>query len=544
MVRFAPITSCILSLIQTHLDELIPSKRSHIRNALVLLSFLAVILVGTRLIWVNTPFGVNTSHDSLFYFTTAENISSGRGLYWTGSGGELKPFTVFAPLYPLILASLSWISPSFDFSARAIAAVFFGLNIALVGLIIYAFTKRWLAGIIGSLLFMVSPVILKNHLGAMSEPLFFFTTFTSLAALALYINRPRRLTFVVIIICSALAFVSRYIGSAVLLTVFLSLLIFQRRPFLKKVREVFVFGTLASGPMVLYMIRNFLLTGATSNRTFRIHLIDMDRIRQFLDVIFSWITPNIQSHWLEIFTLAALSAFLLIYSWRQIRVHSEEKYGAPYLILILQLFAVSYVLLLVISLSFFDAHTRFDDRILSPIYIAILLAGLVAVGGMLKKVWHLILPVTLLILGLTGPLPYMVRQSNEMLLVMRNSGAGFSSLGWRNSQLVQWINSLDEDPIIITNQAMVVRYLTKIPAYQVPERFDPVKAEIRPDYMQQMQSIRAHLMEPNSFMALFERHDLSVPADDDITKGLELIFTATDGWVYVSKERGDSLPSP
>ena len=347
-----------------------------------------------------------------------------------------------------------------------------------------------------------------------------------------------------IILCSALAFASRYIGSAVLLTVFLSLLILQRQPFAKKVRDAFVYGALASGPMVLYMIRNYLLTGSTSNRTFRIHLVDAERVRQLLDVIFSWITPNIQSHWLEVQILAALFIFLLFYARRQIRVHHKEKSGAPYFILVLLIFAVSYLLLVVISLSFFDAHTRLDDRILSPIYITILLAGMVAVGGMLNKVWHLILPITLLIFGLICPLPYMVRQSNEILLVMRNSGAGFSSPAWRNSQLIQWLNGQEDDPIIVTNQAMVVHYLTKIPAYQLPERFDPVKAEVRPEYEQQMRVLRTLLKEPHSFMVLFERRDLSIPADADLIKGLELLFKASDGWVYVSAEKGDSIPSP
>jgi len=71
-----------------------------------------------------------------------------------------------------------------------------------------------------------------------------------------------------------------------------------------------------------------------------------------------------------------------------------------------------------------------------------------------------------------------------------------------------------------------------------------VKAEVRPDYMQQMQSIHTLLMEPHSFMVLFEQRDLSIPADVDLIEGLELIFTATDGWVYASREMGDSLPSP
>jgi hypothetical protein len=544
MVKLAPMISNILSLIQTPLDEPIPSERSHIRKALVVFSFLAVMLVATCIIWVNTPFGVNTSHDSLFYLSAAENIAAGRGIFWTGSGGELKPLTHFPPFYPLVLAIFSKFSPPLDMPTRVIAASFFGLNAAIIGLAIYSATRRWVIGILGSLVFIMSPVMLKTHLAAMSEPLFFFMTFTGLVSIALYINKPSSFTLVLASVCSALAVLSRYAGTAVPLTGFICLLILKRKPLASKIRPALAFISLSIGPVLLWMGRNFLLTGSASNRTFVFHPIDTDNIRQILGVIFSWITPDIHSHWLEAVGLTALFVFVFAYAWQQIWFRCDIDCWAPYLIIVLQLFAISYVFLLLVSLSFFDASTRMDDRILAPLFLTGLLALMVAVGHMLKKAWHLILPVTLLIIGLIGPLPYMVRQSNEMLLVMRNSGAGFSSPAWRNSQLIQWINSQEDDPIIVTNQAMAVRYLTKIPAYQVPERFDPVKAEVRPDYILQMQSIRMLLNEPHSFMVLFERRDLSMPADADLVEDLELIFTATDGWVYTSKGRGDSLPSP
>jgi len=451
MVKLAPMISNILSLIQAPLDETIPPERSHIHKALVLTSFLAVMLVATCLIWVNTPFGVNTSHDSLFYLSAAENITAGRGIFWTGSGGELKPLTHFPPFYPLVLAIFSKLSPPLDMSTRVIAASFFGLNAVIIGLVIYATTRRWVIGVLGSLVFILSPVMLKTHLAAMSEPLFFLMILTSLVSIALYINNPSSFPLVLASVFSALAVLSRYAGTAVPLTGFICLLILKRKPLASKIRPALAFISLSIGPMLLWMGRNYLLTGSASNRTFVFHPIDTDNIRQILGVIFSWITPDIHSHWLEAVGLTALFVFVFAYAWRQIWFRCDLDCWAPYLIVVLQLFAVSYVFLLLISLSFFDASTRMDDRILAPLFLTGLLALMVAVGHMQKKVWHLILPISLLLAGLIGPLPYMLRQSNQTLLAIRNYGAGFSSLEWRDSQLVQWINSLEEDPIIITN---------------------------------------------------------------------------------------------
>ena len=196
-----------------------------------------------------------------------------------------------------------------------------------------------------------------------------------------------------------------------------------------------------------------------------------------------------------------------------------------------------------VSLSFFDASTRISNRILSPLFLAFVLIVLLTMSYSVKKVGQFFIPAVLIAILFISPLPYMLQQTNQMLTTIKQSGSGFTSQAWMTSPLIQWIRDLDNKATIITNQAMAVQLLTDIPAYQTPEHFDPVKADVRLDFTQQMQSIRTLLMEPYSFMVLFERRDPSTPADADLIEGLELIFTATDGWVYISKEIGDSLPS-
>ena len=544
MARLAPRRSRILSRIQTILDELSSSKRSHVRNILVIFSFLAVMLVATYIIWVNTPFGVNTGHDSLFYFSAAKNFASGRGLFWTGSGGELKPLTHFPPFYPLILVGVSQIGFPISLSARLIAAFLFGLNIALFGLILYTFTQRIFISVLGAFFLTVSPIMVETHLKAMSEPAFFITAFTSFVALALYINQPRRSFFMLAVLLSALAYLSRYSGAAVLLAGFLSLLTLGKRSLKVKARDAFVFIALASLPMLLWMVRNMLLTGSTTNRGLSIHLINSDTLRQFLDTIFYWFSPKLHSHWLEVALLTLVFVISAAFAWRQIRRHCKTDCRAPYLAIILLVFSVVYVVFLMVSLSFFDASTRISNRILSPLFLAFVLIVLLTMSYSVDKVGQFIIPAVFLVILIIGPLPYMLQQTNQMLTNIQRSGSGFTSQAWMTSPLIQWIRDSDSELVIITNQAMAVNFLTDIPAHQIPERFDPVKEEVRPDYMQQMQSIRMLLTEPQSFMVLFERRDLSMPTDADLVEGLELIFTATDGWVYASREMGDSLPSP
>jgi hypothetical protein len=46
------------------------------------------------------------------------------------------------------------------------------------------------------------------------------------------------------------------------------------------------------------------------------------------------------------------------------------------------------------------------------------------------------------------------------------------------------------------------------------------------------------LDEAHSFMVIFERRDISMPSDADLVEGLQLIFTATDGWIYALPGEG------
>jgi len=485
---------------------------------------------------------VSIGHDSLFYFSAAKNFSSGQGFFWTGSGGELKPLTHFPPFYPLILAGVSQIGFPISLSARLIAAFLFGLNIALIGLVLYTFTQRMFISVLGASFVLVSPIVVDAHLKAMSEPVFFFVSFASLAMLALYISQPRRSFFMLIVLFSALAYLSRYSGAAVLLTGFLSLLTLGKRSLKVKARDAFVFIGLASLPMVLWMIRNVLLTGSTTNRGLHLHLINSDTLRQFLDTIFYWFSPKLHSHWLEVALLSLLFVIFAAFAWRETRRHCEADCRAPYLAIILLIFSVVYVVFLMVSLSLFDASTRISNRILSPLFLAFVFIVMLTMSYSARRMWKFIFPSVFLIILIIGPLPYMLQQTDQMLTTIQRSGSGFTSQTWMTSPLIQWIRDLDNEATIIANQAMAVNFLTDIPAYQIPERFDPVKAEVRPEYEQQLQALHTLLKEPHSFMVLFERRDLSIPADADLIEGLELLFKTSDGWVYISAEKDDSLP--
>lgn len=72
-------------------------------------------------------------------------------------------------------------------------------------------------------------------------------------------------------------------------------------------------------------------------------------------------------------------------------------------------------------------------------------------------------------------------ESLDLARSMRVEGSGFCSREWHESDLIGWILDRGDKVSIITNQAMAVRYLTDHPAIQVPEQWDPVKAQVGPE---------------------------------------------------------------
>lgn len=112
------------------------------------------------------------------------------------------------------------------------------------------------------------------------------------------------------------------------------------------------------------------------------------------------------------------------------------------------------------------------------------------------------------------------------------------------SPLIQWLRDLDNESTIVTNQAMAVYFLTEIPAYQIPERFDPVKSEERLGYDLEIESLGILLQEPNSYLVLFESSDSTSPSSIDLFENLQLVLATEDGRVYLTPEVVETQSSP
>jgi len=204
---------------------------------------------------------------------------------------------------------------------------------------------------------------------------------------------------------------------------------------------------------------------------------------------------------------------------------------------VLALHAVLYGCLLLVSLSFLDASTRLDDRILSPLWLlAILLAG-AGLGRWLsgpsrpaRARW------TIVVVGLG-----LVTSGGFRLWDQAHSaysgGLGFNSQSWVTSPTVAWVETLPSNASLTSNEAFPLYYLTGRPVYWAPEAIDPVKDEPRADLPDELAAMHTRLASPDAYLVIFHPHSLRVemPPLAELTQGLRMVLETKDATAYAGR---------
>lgn len=492
----------------------------------------AVWIAGFSLVWGNSPLGVGVYHDSLFYMSAASNFARGNGFSWTGSYGVAKPLTHFPPLYPLTLAVLELLGLEVGTAARFVSAALLGLNAALAACIVRSVTRSVICTALTPALFLL-PALLVPHLMAMSEPLFYVTSLTSLWLLgrSLHQGSSRGLFLAGLFCCAAV--LTRYAGLGLFLTGGVVLLLLSGKGLVARLKDLGVFLGAASFFPCVWLARNYAVAGSLTNRTPRVHLPNLDTVRRYLDVIAAWFTDKYPSHWEVTALLLAWLALLAGASALAQRSRHPEYRAVGLQVAVLLVFWIAYGLSVFLSLSFLDASVRIDDRILSPLLLSGVLATLVAIGAVRSSTYQLAIAGSLVFLGLSGPLPRAFEQSVATLNQVRREGIGFASRQWRDSQVIKWIQASDPQTIIVTNEAMAVQYLSGRAAIQVPDAFDPVTAQPRADYEEAIGELREIIEDQGGYLIVFGGRPLA----DFHGLQLEVVMMAPDGIIYSAELR-------
>jgi hypothetical protein len=500
------------------------------------LAFLAALLL-----WWATPLGIGSTPDSVVYLGVAQNLQRGAGLTLPFGDEVGTPLTHHAPLFPLVLSGLIALFAEGALTvARLGAMLFLAVNVLLLGGMVWLVTRQmwltWVATAVGLL-----PVLLDLHLFVWSEPLFLALGFGGLVCLALYLQNGKRPYYWAAVVCLAMALLTRYAGITLVGTAGLLLLTWPTQPREKRMFDAVGLGLLTVMPLFIWLFTTP-SNGSVANRQLTLHWVNRDHFWQWVFTVTDWLHvppafPGVvRVGFLAGLLLLAVVAVVLI--WR--RNPNWLRHGPP-LISLLVTFVAIYLLFLLFSISFLDANTPLDGRILSPIWVAgVVLVAYVWAGlrAVVSRQRPFLAVSMVLVLGMVvvgGAV------THQQVSTARQTGLGFGRLLWQQSPLIAEAQQFWPGKTIYSNIPEAIYLYTGIPAQRLPRRILATTKQENPNFAAEQERLQQALQGEDAVIVLFTTArpagylaEVTTDLEAQLQAPLHPLFIAADGQILAT----------
>lgn len=502
-------------------------------------SFLTLGLLaalGVFLILKSTPEGLGLSDDSIGYIAGARSMLAGHGYRaaWLASN---RPVTHFPPGFPAVLTFIGLFGLDPLRGSRFVNALLFGLNTGLLGILGWRMTKSLPVGLILAALFVTNSQLLQVHAVAMSEPLFIFLSLLAFWMFDLYFERHQHWLWLVLTAdFVGAAYLTRYAGLALMLTLLAALFVLQdswRKRFISS--GIFIAGFLPWA--LIWAVRNKLVGGTAANRDLIWHPITSENIKIGLSTVAEFFVPLepwrqtlLKAGVFQIVIVLILGAILIWVLWKGWKKFlTPQQITRPEIIAFTNgLYALGYLSSIVAAMLLFDASTKFQPRILAPLYVSLFIL-LAALGAWLwNKRREAAIALTVFILAVS------IYSQTLTVQQLEKGGTGFASFVWYRSPTMAFLRGLPAGTMIYTNQSGAVYLYTGRGAYVLPDNYDPVTAEARPGFDHGVALMQTEIKAGRAVLALFSGGDISGANTAIMSQGLYLAQKSGGGEVYTA----------
>ena len=521
--------------------------REYSGMAIILLMISAVILILSC-----TRQGAGIGSDGVVYIGTARNIMEGFGVSGISAGNVLPPLVIFGPLYPSVLAGLGLMGVDPLVGARWLNAGLFGINVMLVGAILYWYSKEvWLA-LLGSLLVLFSRVLFEVHSSVLSEPLFLPFLLVGVLLLTQYLEHERRRLLVSSAVVLSLAYLTRYAGLLFVGAGVLVLILLRRTSLRRRFADIALWSISAGIPIGLWMLRNQLLTGSSTSRTFSPVLPTVNLLSSLVDFVTFWFWPERVPLIIRIVTVLLFGSLLagrwLWYIRREQSSESANDDDPPRIFLfpaVLSVMIVVYVVGLLSIRSLFTPRIDIISRTLAPAYVLTLMLILMFAHGLLRREGEKVLIKSAIIVCCFGlVLSYIIRGTIGALELQRDA-QGYASQAWSRSPLMNALKLLPSETPIYTNEIEALYLLADRYAYRLPYGCLPddilvskyAEADCQSEkYLTWVESMRHKLEHEQAVIVLFNTYAEQVyaPLVPELIDGFPILSSQGDGAMYVN----------
>jgi hypothetical protein len=423
-------------------------------------------------------------------------------------------------------------------AARWLNAALFAANLLLAAGLIRRAAHRWpFASVFGVLILLASPAILALHVMAWSEPLFLFLGFLGLQFAAFWVGSGSRVALVSSAIVLGLTTLARYAGVAVLASAVLGVVLLRPGNLRRRISAGLALGVMGGIPILAWLVWTLSESGSATGRGLSFHPIGSLHVWQALDTAGSWLlAPEGASSLLK--GVLALAALLILAAglgvwWRRRRTSvatppTTDEISAAALIIVTAVFIPTYLVVILVSITLFDANTPLDGRILAPVYMAALVLAVQFSQGSLARRsgrWAIGFLASLFVLiALTRSVP-LVTGAFE-------NGLGFNSVAWRTSQVLSEVRSLPVNTPMFSNSPEAIYLWTGRAAARLPRVYNLVDQMPNAAYATELAAMQRQLEEMNGAIVIFSAvRGSSMPSLGQLLQALPLspVFEGSDG---------------
>jgi hypothetical protein len=221
------------------------------------------------------------------------------------------------------------------------------------------------------------------------------------------------------------------------------------------------------------------------------------------------------------------------------RTHSRRRQGVPLNRLALpalcMTFSITYLLLLGASISFFDANTPVDSRILLPLYLVLAVGTYGLVWRATERtgrvgIWYGFLFLTLVSIGAN------IGGAVTTARAIHRDGLGYASRHWRHAEVVAFLVAKDDHRPVYSNAPDVLRFWTRRPASTIPPKVHAGTRQPNADFESRLAAIVSDCGEGRALVAYLDdvtwRWYLPTRAELESTDSLPVLRHFRDGVVF------------
>jgi 4-amino-4-deoxy-L-arabinose transferase-like glycosyltransferase len=372
----------------------------------------------------------------------AKSIEMGHGV--TNGNGQIVYH--WPPLFSMLLAFISKITGFGVFKAGIILQVCLFYAYILFYLLILRELKISFKLIIFSGILLIVSQASINFIHYLSEGLFIVLLLLNFYLFLKWRNHKKLKYLIFSAFLCGLIFLTRYAGIAFIGCFLFFLLFLQRGILAYRLRNFLLYFSIFILVVLPWFLYQSTFEENNVTREIGVHLISPSKL---LDLLITFVYWFLGSTLARILFLGLV--FLYIYQLRKywsglqcIISENYEKYKNA--VLLSLLFILIYPTFLIVSISFYDAWTPLDNRILSPLFPFILLLIVLFLHILKEQRQRLILRGTMVFLFLSF--------SSSVYPIYKNhykNGSGYTKKQWTQSQTINYLKDEKIDIITYSN---------------------------------------------------------------------------------------------